>query len=939
MDDFIRIRGAREHNLKNISLDLPRNKLIVITGLSGSGKSSLAFDTLYAEGQRRYVESLSTYARQFLGLMNKPDVDSIEGLSPAISIEQKAGSRNPRSTVGTITEIFDYLRLLFARVGVPHCPVCNKLLTQTTTDAIVDSVFRQYAGAPLQILSPVVRGKKGTYEKLVEDLAKKGFARFQIDGFSYSPGDKLELDKQKKHLIEVVVDRLAALLENQSRIADAIETAAGLSDGFVIIKANKEQKLFSKKLACEAHEISFEELQPRMFSFNSPFGACEECHGIGYKQEFEADLIVPDKTKSILKGAIALPGYSHLSGWRGQQIAAVAKHFGFSINVPWNQLGKQYQKALLLGSEEPIKFEYSSNYSDATFSGTRPFEGIIPIHKRLYLETKSERRRRDMESFMRVQSCESCKGQRLKPLSLAVRIGKFNVMEISELSISDLIDFFKSLELSKKEFEISRQVLKEIRDRLFFIRDVGLGYLTLARPASTLSGGEAQRIRLATQIGSNLTGVMYILDEPSIGLHQRDNQRLIDTLKKLRDLGNTVIVVEHDMDTMWQSDFVVDIGPGAGIHGGHIVAVGTPAEIAANPKSLTGRYLSGKEKIPLPSVRRKSNKKLVLSGCKAHNLQNIEVSFHLGIMTCVTGVSGSGKSSLVSDTLFPLLSNRLHHSDLSVGEFSKLTGLDQVDKVININQQPIGRTPRSNPGTYIGMFDLIRDLFSSTREAKIRGFGPGRFSFNVPGGRCEACEGNGSNVIEMNFLPDVTVVCEDCKGTRYNRETLSVTFKSRNISDVLNMTVEEAVSFFANVPRIRTKLQLLSDVGLNYIKIGQSATTLSGGEAQRIKIAKELSRRDTGSTIYLLDEPTTGLHFEDVKKLLQVLNRLVEGNNSVIIIEHNLDVVKASDWVIDLGPGGGVEGGQIVASGTPEEISKNSGSYTGKFLKSALNQR
>ncbi|MBS3061962.1 MAG: excinuclease ABC subunit UvrA [Candidatus Diapherotrites archaeon] len=939
MDDFIRLRGCREHNLKNISLDLPRNKLIVITGVSGSGKSTLAFDTLYAEGQRRYVESLSAYARQFLGLMNKPDVDSIEGLSPAISIEQKSTSKNPRSTVGTITEIFDYLRLLYARIGTPHCPVCGKVLSSTSTDAIVDSIFKQYASQPIQVMAPIVRQKKGTYEKMVEDLGKKGFARFFIDGFSYSAGDKLDLDKQKKHSIDVVVDRLAVLKENQSRIADAIETAAGLANGFVVVKSGKDSKSYSKKLSCDEHEISFEELQPRMFSFNSPFGACDECHGIGYKQEFDPDLVIPDKTVSILKGAIALPGFGSLTGWRGQQLASLARHFKFSLNVSWNQLSKQYQKIILYGSDEPVKFEYNSVNTDSSFSGTTRFEGIIPLQKRLYTETKSERRRQDMEEFMRVQTCETCKGHRLKPLSLAVTVGEKNVIEVSDLTVLDLVDFFKNLDLSKKDFEISRQVLKEIRDRLFFIRNVGLGYLTLSRPAATLSGGESQRIRLATQIGSNLTGVMYILDEPSIGLHQRDNQRLIETLQRLRDLGNTVLVVEHDDDTIRQADFVIDIGPGAGIHGGFVVATGTPAEIEANPKSLTGKFLSGKEKIPVPKTRRKSEKKLVLFGCKEHNLKNIDVEFPLGVMTCITGVSGSGKSSLINDTLFPLLSNRLNHSDLKVGLFSKLTGLDQIDKVININQQPIGRTPRSNPGTYIGVFDLVRDLYASTREAKIRGFGPGRFSFNVPGGRCEACEGNGSNTIEMNFLPDVTVVCEECKGTRFNRETLSITYKGKNVSDVLNMSVEEAVVFFENIPRIRNKLALLADVGLNYIKMGQSATTLSGGEAQRVKIAKELSKRETGSTIYLLDEPTTGLHFADVKKLLEVLNRLIASRNTVIIVEHNLDVIKSADYIIDLGPEGGLGGGQIIAKGTPEDVTANSKSYTGQFLKQTLSPK
>lgn len=938
MQDAIKLKGCREHNLKNFDLELPRNKFIVITGLSGSGKSTLAFDTLYAEGQRRYVESLSAYARQFLGLMDKPDVDSIEGLSPAIAIEQKSVSKNPRSTVGTITEVYDYLRLLFARVGTPHCPICGKVLTASSTEIIVDSVLKDFAGKPIQVLSPVVRQKKGTYEKIFEEMKKKGFARVRVDDVNYNLSDKIELNKQLKHDIEVVVDRMVVSKDEQSRLAEAIETSSALSDGFVLIVAGQTEKFFSKKLRCDEHEISFEELQPRMFSFNSPFGACEECHGLGFKQEFDEKLIIPNHDQSILKGAIALPGYGSLTGWRGQQLAAVAKHFRFDITKSWKSYPENIKKVLLHGSDEVIHFQYSSQFSDSTFSGSNKYEGIIPIHERLHKTSKSERKRRQLEEFMRVQTCISCKGTRLKPVSAAVKVGNKNIVDVTNLTIVELIEFFKTLELNKQQFEISKQVLKEIRDRVFFLMNVGLGYLTMARPANTLSGGESQRIRLATQIGSNLTGVLYVLDEPSIGLHQRDNEKLIETLTRLRDLGNTLVVVEHDADTILAADYVVDMGPGAGIHGGHIVATGTPEEIKKNSKSLTGKYLAEKEKIPIPHVRRRSTKKLILYGASENNLKKIDVEFPLGVFLCVTGVSGSGKSSLINDTLFPLLSNKLNFSDLRVGKFTSLTGLGNLDKVINIDQSPIGRTPRSNPATYIGVFTHIRDLFASTKEARVMGYGPGRFSFNVDGGRCETCEGNGLIEIEMNFLPDVYITCEACKGKRYNRETLSVLFKGKNISDVLSMSVEEALKFFEAIPSIHNKLLIMEQVGLEYIKLGQSATTLSGGEAQRVKICNELSKRGTGSTLYLLDEPTTGLHFEDVKKLLTVLNELVKRGNTVLVVEHNLDVVKSSDYVIDLGPEGGNAGGTIVASGTPEEIVKNHKSFTGQFLKKMLVQ-
>ena len=939
MQEFIKIRGARQHNLKNIDLDLPKNKFIVITGLSGSGKSSLAFDTLYAEGQRRYVESLSAYARQFLGQMDKPDVDSIEGLSPAISIEQKATSKNPRSTVGTITEIFDYLRLLFARIGTPHCPVCGKLLIAQGTDTIVENIFTEFEGKPIMIFSPTIRGKKGTYESLFEEYKKKGFSRVRVDGINYSTTDKIGLDKYAKHSIELVIDRLAVLAENRGRIAEAVENASKLSSGFVIAGTQKHELFYSKKLSCIEHETSFDELEPRMFSFNSPFGACEECHGIGFRQDFDEELLIPDKKKSILKGAIVAPGYGSLLGWRGQQLAAVAKHYKFDIRTPWEDFEKKIQEIILLGSKEMIHFTYESQMSDSQFSGTNRFEGIIPALDRLYKKTKSEYRRREMEKFMKVKICASCKGQRLKALSLAVKIGEKNIVQLSDHTIQELIDFFKKLNLSAPQFKISKQVLKEIRDRLFFLVNVGLDYLTLSRPAGTLSGGEGQRIRLATQIGSNLTGVMYVLDEPSIGLHQKDNQKLIETLQKLRDLGNTLIVVEHDEDTILKADFVVDIGPGAGVHGGKVIATGTPAQIMQNSNSLTGRYLCGKEKIHINGKRRNFSKQLKIVGATEHNLKNIDVEFPLGIFTCVTGVSGSGKSTLVSDILAQALIKRLSNMQAEPGKHKALLGIEHVDSVVIIDQSPIGRTPRSNPATYIGVFTPVRELYASTRDARLKGFSPGRFSFNVPSGRCEVCEGNGLIKIEMNFLPDVYITCEECKGTRFDKETLEIKFKGKNISEVLEMAAGEAETFFESIPSIKRKLSMLSRVGLGYVKLGQSATTLSGGEAQRIKLTNELAKRGSGRTVYILDEPTTGLHFDDVKKLLEVLNSLTDRGNTLIVIEHNLDVIKSADWIIDLGPLGGNRGGEIVAAGTPEQVAKNKNSFTGQYLAKVLEKK
>lgn len=934
----ILIKGAREHNLKNITVRLPRDKFIVITGVSGSGKSTLAFDTIYAEGQRRYVESLSAYARQFLGQMDKPDVDSIEGLSPAISIEQKTTSKNPRSTVGTVTEIYDYLRLLFARIGVPHCPVHKIRIESQSPERIADSIILAAAGKAaggrqVTILAPVVRQKKGTYEQLFKDLDNEGFARVRVNGEIHRTDEKIELDRYKKHDIQVVLDRLDPS-EDRSRLVEACENALKRADGLLVsLDEEGNERLYSSNMACPVCGMAFEELQPRMFSFNSPFGACETCNGLGIKMEFDPDLIIPDKELCIADGAVALYRNA-IDGWRGQHLAAVAKHFGFDVFKPIKDLSLDQYDVLMYGSDERIRFSMSMKNGDAYWSHNAAWEGLIPQSVRLYGQTNSEYRREELEKFMRVLPCPKCNGKRLKEKVLAVRIAEKSIVDVTDLSVSECITFFERLEsmLSGKEREIARQVLKEIRSRLGFLEHVGLGYLTLSRNAGTLSGGEAQRIRLATQIGSNLTGVLYVLDEPSVGLHQRDNDRLIKTLKKLRDLGNTLIVVEHDEETIRSADHVLDIGPGAGIHGGWVVSQGTPQDIERDPGSLTGQYLSGKKRIDTPSIRRKSDYFIRIRGCRENNLKNIDVDVPIGVLTVVTGVSGSGKSTLIHDTLYQALMKRINKSSVSPGEYDQLSFDSEIDKVIVIDQSPIGRTPRSNPATYTKVFDAIRQAFSGTKEAKVRGYKGGRFSFNVHGGRCEACQGEGLIKIEMNFLPDVYIECDECKGTRYNRETLDVKYKGRSIAEVLDMTVEEAREHFKNIPFIKNKLDTLVEVGLGYIKLGQSSTTLSGGEAQRIKLTRELSKKATGRTIYLLDEPTTGLHFDDVKKLIAVLNDLVEKGNTVVVIEHNLDVIKSADYIIDLGPEGGNEGGRIVAAGTPEEVAMISESHTGMFL-------
>lgn len=935
--EFIKIEGAREHNLKNINVDIPINSFTVITGLSGSGKSSLAFDTIYAEGQRRYVESLSAYARQFIGLMNKPDVDSIHGLSPAISIEQKNLSRNPRSTVGTITEVYDYLRLLYARIGKPHCPKCGKKIQPQTAEDIVETLLKLTKNTKLQILAPIIRGQKGEHENILKDMQGKGFVRMRIDGKFYKTDEKVKLKKYVKHNIEVVIDRLEINEEIKSRLIEDVESALVIGNGLVIIIINDKEKIFSQDLACPDCGISFEKLQPRMFSFNTPFGACEECQGLGFKQEFDPELIIPDKNLAIAEGAIA-PYKTHGEGWRNQMLNTVLKQYNYDMWTPMKKLSQKALNALLYGTESEIKFTIASRTTDSSYNYVGQWEGVIPQMERLYKETQSEYRREDMERFMRILPCPSCQGKRLKPESLAVTIEDKNIFEATSMSIKDCNHFFRTLpeKISQKDQEISKQILKEINQRLEFLINVGLDYLTLERKAETLSGGEAQRIRLATQIGTELRGVLYILDEPSIGLHQRDNSRLITTLKKLRDLGNTLIIVEHDEETMMNADYLIDMGPGAGIHGGKIVAQGTPAKVKNNPNSLTGQYLSGRKQIPVPISRRKPALFLELKGCHEHNLKNINAKFPLGVLCCVTGVSGSGKSTLVNDTLSKALFKKIYNSKEMPGKHKELVGVENVDKVVIIDQSPIGRTPRSNPATYTGVFTPIRDLFTNTIEAKKRGYGPGRFSFNVPVGRCEACEGDGVIKIEMHFLPDVYVTCEKCKGKRYNNETLQVLYKNKNIADILDMTVEEALVFFENIHSIRHKLQTLFDVGLGYIKLGQSATTLSGGEAQRIKLTSELAKRGTGKTMYILDEPTTGLHFHDIKKLLAVLNRLVEKGNTVLVIEHNLDVIKTADYIIDLGPEGGNRGGEIVAVGSPEEVVRNTRSYTGKYLSKVL---
>ena len=929
MKDII-IKGAREHNLKNINVELPRDKFIVITGISGSGKSTLAFDTIYAEGQRRYVESLSAYARQFLGLMSKPDIDSIEGLSPAISIEQKTTSKNPRSTVGTITEIYDYLRLLYARVGTPYCPNHNIKIVPQSPEKIAKRITDE-CNDMITVLSPIIRQKKGTYEQLFKDLNKAGYVRVRVDKAIYRTDEQITLDRYKKHDIEIVIDRLD--VKDKTRLNEACELALSKSDGLIfVVDAEENEYIYSSKMTCPKCGMVFEELQPRMFSFNSPFGACEECHGLGIKMEFDYDLIIPDGELCIADGAIRL--YKNMrDGWRVHYLGGVAKHFDFDIFTPIKNLNERQHNALMYGSSELIRFNIVMKNGDSHWSHKGRWEGLIPQSERLYKQTESDYRRRDMEKFMRISSCPICNGKRLKRKILSIKIEDKSIIDITDLSIKKCISFFKTLTLPKKQHEIARLILKEIRQRLDFLDKVGLNYLTLSRSAGTLSSGEAQRIRLATQIGSNLMGVLYILDEPSIGLHQRDNKKLIDTLQRLRDLGNTLIVVEHDEETIRSADYVIDMGPGAGLHGGEIIAKGTPEDIEKNPNSLTGQYLSKKLQIDLPDKRRSTDKYIRLYTCSEHNLKDIDVNIPLGVLTLITGVSGSGKSTLIYDILYKGLKKKLHNSRVNPGKHELIEFDVDIDKVIVIDQSPIGKTPRSNPSTYTKVFDEIRKIFAQTSEAKIRGYKPGRFSFNVKGGRCEACRGDGLIKIEMNFLPDIYVECEECKGKRYNRETLEVTYKGKNIADVLDMSVEEALYLFKNIPYIRRKLETLSQVGLEYIKLGQSSTTLSGGEAQRIKLTRELSKRSTGNTIYLLDEPTTGLHFHDVKKLIDVLNNLVDKGNSVVVIEHNVEVIKSADYIIDLGPEGGDLGGEIVATGTPEEVAENPKSYTGEILK------
>ena len=933
------VKGAREHNLKNIDIEIPRDKLVVFTGLSGSGKSSLAFDTIYAEGQRRYVESLSSYARMFLGQMDKPDVDYIEGLSPAISIDQKTTSKNPRSTVGTVTEIYDYLRLLWARIGIPHCPVCGREITQQTVDQIVDKLMEFPERTKIQVLAPIARGKKGEFVKEINDIRKQGFVRCRIDGEIVDLQDEVKLSKTKKHNIEVVVDRLVIKDGIQSRLTDSVETATKIGNGLLIVDVNGEsEELFSLNYACPEHGVSIEEMSPRMFSFNNPFGACKKCDGLGTFKEIDPDLIIPDKKMSINQGAIKASGWNVAEGSSiaRMYMDALAKEYNFSLDMPVEMINDEGLNAILYGTDgKKLKMKRVTSYGSGTYLSE--FEGIINNLKRRYAETTSDYARTAIEEVMQECTCGECKGSRLKPEAMAVTVGGKNIYEFCSMSVSEELDFVNNLELTEKEQMIGNLVLKEIKERLTFLNSVGLDYLSLSRESGTLSGGEAQRIRLATQIGSSLMGVLYILDEPSIGLHQRDNEKLLETLRHLRDLGNTLIVVEHDEDTMRAADFLVDIGPGAGIHGGELIAAGTPEEVMACENSITGQYLSGKRCIPVPIKRREGNgKKLTVFGAKENNLKNIDVEIPLGKFVAVTGVSGSGKSSFVNEIVYKHLCNVLNHAKKHTGKFSSMKGIDALDKVIDIDQSPIGRTPRSNPATYTGVFNDIRDLYASTNDAKAKGYGPNRFSFNVKGGRCEACQGDGIVKIEMHFLADVYVPCEVCGGKRYNRETLDVKFKGKSIYDVLEMTVDEALEFFSTHTKIARKLQTLSDVGLGYVKLGQPATTLSGGEAQRVKLATELAKRSTGRTIYILDEPTTGLHTADVSKLLDVLNKLVDTGNTVLVIEHNLDVIKCSDYIIDLGPEGGKGGGKIVATGTPEEVAKVKKSYTGQYLKKLL---
>ena len=939
--DKLVVRGAREHNLKNVSIELPRDALVVFTGLSGSGKSSLAFDTIFAEGQRRYVESLSAYARQFLGQMDKPDVDFIEGLSPAVSIDQKSTNRNPRSTVGTITEVYDYLRLLFARAGRPHCPNCGKAVTRQSPQQIVDQILELPPTTKFQVLAPVIRARKGEFVELFSDLITQGYSRARIDGEVVQLSDAPKLKKQEKHTIEVVIDRLTAKAESKTRLTDSIETALRLASGIVVLdfvdaKGADKERTYSEHLACHDCELSFEELEPRSFSFNSPFGACAECSGIGTKKEVDEDLIIPDDSISINDGAIAPWSGGQSSDYFLRLLEALAKDLPFSLDTPWKKISVKAREAILNGYEYEIKMKYKGRYGARNY--TTGFEGVIPFIHRRHEETDSDYSRDKYEAYMREISCEKCNGARLKPEVLAVTIGDKNISEICELSIADCATFLKQIKLNKREAQIAERVMKEVNARLGFLLDVGLDYLSLARPAGSLSGGEAQRIRLATQIGSGLVGVLYVLDEPSIGLHQRDNKRLIETLTRLRNLGNTLIVVEHDEETIRTADWIVDIGPGAGEHGGKVVVSGSYEDLINSKESITGAYLSGRKSIAIPKKRRPVDpkRKLVVKGAKENNLKEIDVEVPLGVFVSVTGVSGSGKSTLINDILYTVLANKLNGARLVPGRHRTVTGIDLLDKVVHVDQSPIGRTPRSNPATYTGVFDKIRALFAETSEAKIRGYQQGRFSFNVKGGRCENCSGDGTITIEMNFLPDVYVPCEVCHGARYNRETLEVHYKNKTIAEVLNMPIEEAGSFFESVPAIARYLKTLNDVGLGYVRLGQSAPTLSGGEAQRVKLATELQRRSTGRTIYVLDEPTTGLHFEDVNKLLAVLNRLVDTGNTVVVIEHNLDVIKCSDWVIDMGPEGGFRGGLVVAEGTPEDVAKVKESYTGQFLGEIL---
>ena len=939
-DETIIIRGAREHNLKNIDVDIPRNKLVVISGLSGSGKSSLAFDTLFAEGQRRYMESLSSYARQFLGSMDKPDVDMIEGLSPAISIEQKSTNKNPRSTVGTITEIYDYYRLLFARTGKAHCPSCGREIEEQSVDQIIDSIMEWQDGTKIQVLAPVVRGKKGEHQKIIDDAKKAGFARARVDGVMASLEDTIKLDKQKKHTIEIVIDRIILSADVRKRLADSVETALESAGGIITVtkqgENGEEEVFFSQKNACPDCGISIPELQPRLFSFNNPFGACPECTGLGEKMEYDKVLIVPDEELSFNEGALA--PYNPGSAWNRSMFEAVFQAAGADIETPLKSLDKKQQDFLWNGdANKNIRWVYHKQSGEGQSTYNRPWIGIFADMRRRYQESWGDSMKTSLEKYMTHRECAACRGKRLRPEALGVTVGGKNIYDLTFLSVADSIEFFDTLELSESQQKIASQVLKEIKSRLKFLKDVGLDYLTLERAAETLSGGEAQRIRLATQIGSSLVGVMYILDEPSIGLHQRDNQKLIDTLTYLRDQGNSVIVVEHDEQTLRTADYLIDLGPGAGVHGGNITAVGTPEEVMRVSESLTGQYLAGTLRMALPEKRRKGNGlSIKLTGVTEHNLKNVEIDIKLGTFTCITGVSGSGKSTLMSDVLYPALSNKVMRTNYPVGKYKTLSGFENIDKVINIDQSPIGRTPRSNPATYVGVFTAIRDLFASMPEAKSNGWTAGRFSFNVKGGRCENCQGSGTITIEMNFLPDVYIQCDVCGGKRFNRETLGILYKGKSINDVLNMTIEEACSFFASIPHIARKLETLNSVGLGYIQLGQSALTLSGGEAQRVKLANELARVSTGKTLYIMDEPTTGLHFADVKQLMEVIQRLVNQGNTVLMIEHNLDVICQADYIIDLGPEGGFRGGSIIARGTPEEVSENKDSFTGSFVRDLL---